>query len=48
MLFTSTDDSEWYSVEVSLSSILIFGLFCSNSRVIIFSKTEKIEIIANA
>ena len=44
ILFTLTDDLQFYGLEVSLSNILMIGLFCSNNRIVIFSKTEK-EII---
>ena len=39
-----TGDPQFYVSEVSLNNILIIGLFCSNNRMIIFSKTEKIQI----
>ena len=44
ILFTLTDDLQFYGLEVSLSNILMIGLFRSNNRIVIFSKTEK-EII---
>ena len=44
ILFTLTDDLQFYGLEVSLSNILMNGLFRSNNRIVIFSKTEK-EII---
>ena len=41
MPFTLTDDPQFYGLEMSLSNILMIGLFRSNSRMVIFSKTEK-------
>ena len=41
MPFTLTGDPQPYGLEVSLSNIFMFGLFCSSSRIVIFSKTEK-------
>ena len=41
MSFALTDDSKFYSLEITLSNILMNGLFRSNSRMVIFSKTEK-------
>ena len=41
ILFSLTDDSQFFGLEVSLSNILMTDLFCSNSRMVIFSKTEK-------
>ena len=40
MLFTLTGDPQFYGLEVSLSNILMFGLFYSNNRMVIFCKTE--------
>ena len=40
ILFTLTDDPQFYGLEVSLNYILMVGLFRSN-RMVIFSKTEK-------
>ena len=39
MLFTLTDDSQLYGLEVSVNGILMIGLFCSNNRMVFFSKT---------
>ena len=44
MLFTLTNDPEicnFGDLEVSLSIILIIGLFCLNHMMVIFSKSEK-------
>ena len=41
MSFTLTEDPQFYGLEMSLSNILIIGLFRSNNRMVIFSKTEK-------
>ena len=41
MLFTLTDDPQFYILEVSFSNILMIGLFHSNIRMVSFSKTEK-------
>ena len=41
MPFTSTDDPQLYALEMSLSNILLIGLFRSNKGMVIFSKTEK-------
>ena len=41
MLFTLTDDPQIYALEVFLTNILMIGLFCSNNRIVIFSKTGK-------
>ena len=45
ILFTLTDDPQFYGLEVSLNNILMVGLFRSNNRMVIFSKTEKNHII---
>ena len=39
--FTLTDDLQFYGLEMSLSNILMIGLFHSNNRMVIFSKPEK-------
>ena len=41
MLFTLTDDPQFYDLEMSLSNILMIGLFRSSSRMVMFSKREK-------
>ena len=41
MSFTLTDDPQFYGVDMSLSNIPMIGLFRSNNRMVIFSKTEK-------
>ena len=41
ILFTLTDDPQFYGLRVSLSNVLMIGLFHSNNRMVIFSKTEK-------
>ena len=41
MPFIFTDDPHFYVLEMSLSNILMIGLFRSNNRMVIFSKTEK-------
>ena len=45
MPFTLTEDSQFYGLEVSLSNILMIGLFRSNfrssNRMLIFSKTKQ-------
>ena len=41
MPFTLTDDLQFYGIEMSLSNILMIGLFRLNNRMIIFSKREK-------
>ena len=41
MLFTLTDDLQFYSLQVSFSNILMIGLFRSNNRMLLFPKTEK-------
>ena len=40
-LFTWTDNPHFTGLEVSLSKILMIGLFRSNYGMVIFSKTEK-------
>ena len=40
MPFTLTDDPHLYDLEMSLSNILMIGLFHSNNSMAIFSKTE--------
>ena len=47
ILFTLTDDPEFYGLELSLNNILMVGLFRSNNRMVIFSKTEKSHITTN-
>ena len=47
MLFILTDDSQFCGSEMSLSNILMIGLFCSNNMMAIFSKTEKNHVTAN-
>ena len=39
MLFTLSNDPHLYGLEMLLSNILMTGLFCSNIRMVIFSKT---------
>ena len=39
MLFTSTDDLQLYGLEMTAIDILMIGLFCSNNRMVIVSKT---------
>ena len=41
VLFTLTDDPQFYGLEISLSNILMIGLFLSSNRMIVFSNTEK-------
>ena len=41
MSFTVTDDPQFSGLEVFLRNILMIGLFRSNNRIVIFSKTEK-------
>ena len=41
MPFTLTDNLQFYGLEMSLSNILMVGLFRSNYRMVIFSETEK-------
>ena len=41
MSFTLTDDPQFYGLETLLNSIWMTGLFRSNNRMVIFSKTEK-------
>ena len=41
MPFTLIDNPQFYCLEMSLSNILMIGLFRSNNRMIIFSKIEK-------
>ena len=41
MPFSLTDDPQFHGLEMSLSNVLMIGLFPSNNRVAIFSKTEK-------
>ena len=40
-LFTLTDYPQFYGLGMSLSNILMIGLFRSNNRIVNFSKTEK-------
>ena len=40
MPFTFTGDPHLSGLEMSLSNILLIGLFCSNNRMVIFSETE--------
>ena len=40
MPFTLTDDPYLHGLEISLSNILMIGLFRSNKRMVIFSKTK--------
>ena len=50
ILFTLTDNPQFYGSEVSLNNILMVGLFRFNNRMIIFpkiSETEKNHITAN-
>ena len=47
MLFTLTNDPQFYGLQVSLSSILMMGVFCSNNRTVIFLKQKEIHITAN-
>ena len=41
MPFNLTDDPQLYGLEMSLSNMLMIGLFPSNNRMVNFSKTEK-------
>ena len=41
MPFTLIDNPQFYCLEMSLSNILMIGLFRSNNRMVIFSKIEK-------
>ena len=41
MPFTLTGDPQFYRLEVPLSNIFMTGLFCSNSRMVFFSKIVK-------
>ena len=41
MPFTLTDHPQFNGLEVSLRNIFMIGLFFSNSRMVIFSKTKK-------
>ena len=41
MPFTLTDNPQFYSLEVSLSNILMISLFRSNNRIIFISETGK-------
>ena len=41
MPFTLTDDPYLHGLEISLSNILMIGLFRSNKRMVIFSQTKK-------
>ena len=41
MSFTLIEDPQFYGLEMSLNNILMIGLFRSNYRMVIFSKTEK-------
>ena len=43
MSFTLTDDPHLYGLEMSLNNILMIGLFRSNKRMVIFSKTKFIH-----
>ena len=47
MPFNLTDDPQLDGLEMSLSNILMIGLFFSNNRMIFFSETEKKHITAN-
>ena len=48
MPFTLTDYPQFYGLEMSLSKIMMIGLFRLNNRMVVFSKTEKkIHITAN-
>ena len=40
MLFTLSDDTHLYGLEMSFSKILMIDLFRSNNRMTVFSKTE--------
>ena len=42
ILFTSTDDPQFYDLQVCLNNSLMVGLFRSNNRMVIFSKTKKV------
>ena len=42
MPFTLTDNPHLYGLEMSLSNILMIGLFRSNNKMVIFSKTENL------
>ena len=44
MLYTFSGDPQFYGLEVSLSNILMIGLFRLNNRMVIFTKTEKKSI----
>ena len=39
--FTLTNHPQFHDLEMSLSNVLMIGLFCSSIRMKIFSKTEK-------
>ena len=41
ILFTLSDDPQFFGLEVPLSNILMIGLFRSNNKMLIFFKTEK-------
>ena len=41
MPFTLTDYPQFYGLEMSLSKIMMIGLFRLNNRMVVFSKTEK-------
>ena len=41
MPFTLTDNPQFYGLQMSLSNVLMIGMFRSNNRMVIFSKTEK-------
>ena len=41
MPFTLTDNPQFYSLEVSLSNILMISLFRSNNRIVLISETGK-------
>ena len=41
MPFTLSGDPQFYVLEMSLSNIFMIGSFHSNSRIVVFSKTEK-------
>ena len=43
MSFILTDNLQFYGLEMSLSSILMSGLFSSNNRMMIFLKQDKIS-----
>ena len=43
MLFTLTNDPQFYGLKVSLSNILMIGLFRSNNMMVIFSRTKEVH-----